>query len=72
MSVALALALATIRMATLHTPHFTFHTPRSTFHSTPLALWRGVVGEAFPCLQFAKIKVFVVKLGKAKKKFEFN
>ena len=33
---ALTLALATIRMATLHASHFTLHTPRFTLHTIGL------------------------------------
>ena len=69
----MALALATIQRqrSTLHTPHSTLHTLRSTLHasrSTLLSPLRGVGGVQgsgvrlrFPCLQFAKIKVFIVK-----------
>ena len=31
----------------IHFPFFTSHSSLFTFHSTPLALWRGVGGEAF-------------------------
>ena len=68
---ALPLALATIRMATLHASHPTLHAPQSTLHtsrSTLLSPLRGVGGVQgsgvrlrFPSLQFAKIKVFIVK-----------
>ena len=68
---AFLLALATIRMATLHASHPTLHSPHSTLHAshpTLLSPLRGVGGVQgsgvrlrFPSLQFAKIKVFIVK-----------
>ena len=62
----MALALATIQRQrfTLHAPRFTLHASLSTLLS-PLRGVGGVQGSGvrlrFPCLQFAKIKVFIVK-----------
>ena len=68
----MALALATIQRQrfTLHASHSTLHTPRShASHSTLhfFILLPSPFGEGsgvrlrFPSLQFAKIKVFIVK-----------
>ena len=51
--------------STLHAPRFTLLTPRSTLHffillPSPFGEGSGV-RLRFPCLQFAKIKVFIVK-----------
>ena len=56
----MALALATIQRQ-----RSTLHTPRSTLHffillPSPFGEGSGV-RLRFPCLQFAKIKVFIVK-----------
>ena len=68
----MALALATIQRqrSTLHTPRstlplFTLHASHSTLHffillPSPFGEGSGV-RLRFPCLQFAKIKVFIVK-----------
>ena len=62
----MALALASIQRqrSTLHASRSTLHTSRSTLLS-PLRGVGGVQGSGvrlrFPCLQFAKIKVFIVK-----------
>ena len=63
----MALALATIQRqrSTLHAPRFTLHAPHSTLHffillPSPFGEGSGV-RLRFPCLQFAKIKVFIVK-----------
>ncbi len=62
----MALALASIQRqrSTLHASRSTLHTSRSTLLS-PLRGVGGVQGSGvrlrFPYLQFAKIKVFIVK-----------
>ena len=70
----MALALATIQRqrSTLHASHSTLHTPRFTLHASHSTLHFFILlpspfGEGsgvrlrFPSLQFAKIKVFIVK-----------
>ena len=63
----MALALATIQRqrSTLHAPRSTLHASHSTLHffillPSPFGEGSGV-RLRFPCLQFAKIKVFIVK-----------
>ena len=73
---AVALVLAAIQIATLHASRSTLHASRFTLHASHFTLHSSRFTlhssrSTLPCLQFAKIKVFIVKYGKAKKKFVF-